>query len=124
MVPPQQLKTIYDLPENVVDAHWTQSENIQAKYTIGVPEMFSHAFHVNVIRNQLTRNLDHLTTGIVDELSLGFEKHWGSNTKDWTKVPAWPSCLHVVAKAVNRVYVGPPYCSYSFATIPSGGTNA
>lgn len=79
MVPPRQLKPIYDLPEAVIDAHWTQSENIQAKYTVGDPEVFSHIFHVSVIRNQITRNLGSLTGGIVDELSLGFKRHWGVN---------------------------------------------
>lgn len=110
MVPPNQLKPIYDLPESKVDAHWTQSESIQAKYTIGDPEVFSDAFHVNVIRNQITRNLDSMTADIVDELSLGFRKHWGVDNKDWNSVPAWASCLSVVAKAVNRVFVGTPHC--------------
>ncbi|KAF1852229.1 cytochrome P450 [Cucurbitaria berberidis CBS 394.84] len=110
VIPPQQLKSIYDLPESVVDAHWTQSENIQAKYTIGDPEVFSQSFHVNVIRNQITRSLDYLTAGITEEITLGFEKHWGVDDKEWRRVAAWPSCLQIVAEAVNRVFIGAPHC--------------
>lgn len=126
VVPPHQLKSIYELPESSVDAHWVQSETIQAKYTVGDPEIFSHAFHVNVIRNQITRNLDSLTGDIVEEIGVGFNKHWGTDEEIWAKVPAWPSCLQIVAKAVNRVFVGTPHCMcsimlpcYRFVTLPS-----
>ncbi|KAF1996337.1 cytochrome P450 [Amniculicola lignicola CBS 123094] len=109
VVPPNQLKPIYNLPESEVDVHWSQSETIQAKYTVANPEVFQNGFHVNVIRNQLTRNLDYLTKGIAEELELGFARHWG-NTKEWTSVLAWPSCLRIVAESVNRVFVGAPQC--------------
>lgn len=110
VVPPQQLKAIYALPESKVDVHWAQSETIQAKYTVGNPEIFKNNFHVNVIRNQITRSLDYLTAGIAEQLAVGFEQHWGLEVKDWRSVPAWPSCLRIVAESINRVFVGNPQC--------------
>lgn len=110
VVPPQQLRAIYDLPESKLDVHWAQSETIQAKYTVGNPKIFDNNFHVNVIRNQITRNLDSLTAGITEQLAAGFKKHWGLEKSHWTSVPAWPSCLLVVAESINRVFVGHPQC--------------
>lgn len=112
VVPPAQLKQIYGLPETKLDVHASQYETIQAKYTVGDPRVYGNPFHVNVIRNQITRNLDYLTPGIVEELALGFEKHWGNST-EWKAVPAWPSCLQIVAESVNRVFLGAPECMSS-----------
>lgn len=112
VVPPAQLKQIYGLPESQLDVHSSQTETIQAKYTVGNPDIFDNAFHVNVIRNQITRNLAFFTPAIAEELDLGFGKHWGTST-EWKTVEAWPTILKIVSGAANRVFLGTPYCSYS-----------
>jgi hypothetical protein len=110
VVPPGQLKKIYSLPETLLDAHGPQNETLQVRYTIHDPEVWVNNFHINVIRNQLTRNLGLLTPAIADELARGFEKHWGIS-EEWMPVNVWTSCMGIVAGASNRVFIGPPYCS-------------
>jgi hypothetical protein len=111
VVPPAQLKQIYGLPESQLDVHSSQTETIQAKYTVGSPDIFDNAFHVNVVRNQITRNIALFTPAIAEELELGFDKYWGNST-DWRTVEAWPTILKIVSGAANRVFLGTPYCSY------------
>ena len=53
---------------------------IQTDYTLH-PKIVYNNFHLNVLRNQLTRNLGTLTEALVEELSFGFEKHWGTGGK-------------------------------------------
>lgn len=112
MIPPTQLKSIYNLPESKLDVYTSQSETIQADYTVEDPDIFHNSFHVNVIRNQLTRNLGELTSGIVEELALGFTKYWGSSP-EWEAVRVWPSCLKIVAQSANRVFLGAPQCGFT-----------
>lgn len=111
VIPPSQLKSILSRPESELEAWRSQNETIQASYTIRDEDIYVNNFHVNVIRKQLTRNLESLTQDIVEELALGFQHYWGTST-EWTTVKAWESCLKIVARAANRVFVGIPLCTF------------
>ncbi len=110
VIPPGHIKQLYSLPESVLDVTRTGNESIQTKWTIWDDEVSENNFQMNVIRKQLTQNLDLLTPTIAEELEQGFERHWGSSTTEWKEISVWNSALHIVAGAANGAFCGKPLC--------------
>ena len=110
VIPPRQIKILYDLPEEILDIHATQNVTIQTRWTIKDQEVADNDFQINVVRNQITRNLATLTPVIATELKLGFERWWGMDTDGWKEVKVWDSCLKLVAGASNGAFCGTPLC--------------
>ncbi|KAL5378442.1 hypothetical protein PMIN06_010391 [Paraphaeosphaeria minitans] len=108
VIPPSDIKHVMNLPESIIAAHRSQNETIQTDYTLH-PKIVYNNFHMNVLRNQLTRNLGALTDAIVEELDVGFSEHWGLDTH-WKELEAWPSCMKIVSGASNRAFIGLPCC--------------
>jgi hypothetical protein len=113
IIPPKQIRHLYSLPYDLLDVHDTGNRTIQVKWTIWDKEVYENSFQMNIIRNQLTRNLDIITPTIAHELSLGFTKWWGTSTTEWTEINVWSSCLKIIAGAANSVFCGPPLCKYN-----------
>jgi hypothetical protein len=111
VIPPTQLKKFYNLPENKLDSFSSQLTTIQAQYTIEDLDIMHNPFHTKILSNQLPKNLDELSKGMAEELAFGFEKYWGSSTS-WEAVPAWSSSVNIVARSMNRIFVGAPVCMY------------
>ncbi|KAH6664561.1 cytochrome P450 [Halenospora varia] len=109
MIPPKQLKKVYGLPESILDVYWTQNDTIQTKYTIGDQDIIKNGFQMSVIRNQITRNLAHLTPVIATELKEGFNRYWGDTT-EWKELRIWDSCLKLIVGAANGAFCGTPLC--------------
>ncbi|KAK2745533.1 hypothetical protein FQN57_003658 [Myotisia sp. PD_48] len=109
IIPPQQIKKVYDLPESILDVHDIQNETIQTRWTVADQEVANNNFQINVIRNQITRNLKHLTPMIATELEYGFERWWGTGT-EWKEINVWESCLQLIAGAANGAFCGAPLC--------------
>ncbi|KAI0640085.1 cytochrome P450 [Trametes polyzona] len=82
---------------------------IQADYTLG-PETVLDAYHVDLIRDKLTRSLPALLPEVIDELSLAVPEYIPNNGEDWTTVGVKKMCERVVARASNRIFVGAPLC--------------
>lgn len=111
VIPPKQLKKVYGASEAIIDVHNTGNETIQTRWTIGDKKIYEKSFHMNVIRNQLTRNLDKVTPLLSRELESAFKKYWGGSD-DWQEVYVWDTCLKLVAGASNSIFVGAPLCKY------------
>ncbi|GAB1320333.1 hypothetical protein MFIFM68171_10543 [Madurella fahalii] len=109
LVPPKQIKKVYGLPDSVLDMWYTSNDTIQSKYTISDRNIVTHPFQINVIRNQMTRNLDVLTPVIAAELESAFERCWG-NDDEWREFRIWDSCLNLIAGASNAAFCGAPLC--------------
>jgi hypothetical protein len=109
VIPPKQLKKVYGLPENKLDAFSSQLTTIQAQYTVEDMDVLRNPFHAKILSNQLPKNLDVLTKGMAEEVALAFEKYWGSSTT-WKSVPVWSTSASVIARSMNRVFVGAPLC--------------
>lgn len=123
LVPPQQIRKVYGLPENVLDMWRTSNVTIQSDYTIADRDIVAHPFQINVIRNQMTRNLDILTPVIAAELEAAFERHWGSGD-EWREFQIWDSCLSLIAGASNAAFCGAPLCqSFPSCGIPCRSAN-
>lgn len=110
IIPPRQLKKIYNLPTSVLDVYETQHETIQSKYTISDHDVWRNSYQIDVIRHQMTRNLKTLTPPIATELALGFERQWGSDTERWKEFRIWDSSLKLIAGASNGAFCGAPLC--------------
>ncbi|KAI1120267.1 ent-kaurene oxidase [Nemania abortiva] len=110
VIPPRQIKNLYDLPESVLDIHATQNVTIQTRWTIKDQEVADNDFQISVVRHQITRNLATLTPVIATELKLGFERWWGLDTTHWKEVKIWDSCLKLIAGASNGAFCGQPLC--------------
>ncbi|KAH6623222.1 cytochrome P450 [Chaetomium tenue] len=109
IVPPKQIKKVYGLPEHVIDMWNTSNDTIQSKYTISDQDIVNHPFQINVIRNQMTRNLDILTPAISTELEAAFERLWGTGD-EWREFRTWENCLALIAGASNAAFCGAPLC--------------
>ncbi|KAL3462037.1 cytochrome P450 [Aspergillus heterothallicus] len=107
---PQQVKQIYSLPEHILDAHNTQNETVQARWTFIDQDVADNmALHVNVIRNQMTRGLGQLVPILAAEISHALRRSWGDGS-EWKEITIWSSCLEMIAGVGNAVFFGEPLC--------------
>ncbi|KAL2837981.1 cytochrome P450 [Aspergillus pseudodeflectus] len=109
IVPPAQTKALYGESEDILDAHATQNQTIQTKWTIADQEVANSALHINVIRRQMTRSLDHLVPVLASEIRHALEQSWGASS-GWKMVAVWDSCLEIVAAAGNAAICGTELC--------------
>ncbi|KAJ7920455.1 cytochrome P450 [Mycena leptocephala] len=73
-------------------------------------EVFRNAFHVDAVRGALTRNLNRYFPDLYDELICACEDVFALNGTEWKLVPAQPSMKKLIARAINRIFVGLPVC--------------
>lgn len=112
VLPQQQIKTIYSLPENILDVHNVQNETMQMHYTFPDRLLSEERLHIQVVRNQLTRNIPKLVSVVAEEIGWGFAHGWGTG-HEWKEVKVWDSALRIVAGAGNGVFCGRPLCRCS-----------
>lgn len=117
IIPPGQIKKVYGLHDDVLDMQNTANDSMQAKYTISDKNIYAHPFQMNVIRNQMTRNLAILTPVIAAELEGGFERAWGTGNQ-WKEFRIWESCMDLISGASNAAFCGAPLCKY-LSLLPS-----
>ncbi|KAI1204700.1 ent-kaurene oxidase [Annulohypoxylon truncatum] len=110
VIPPRQIKRLYGLPEDVLDVKTTGNNTIQTRWTVWDDEVAENNFQMNVIRHQITRNLNILTPPIAEELAKGFDREWGTDTKSWKTISVWTSALRLIAGAANGAFCGAPLC--------------
>ncbi|KAK3322934.1 hypothetical protein B0H66DRAFT_602358 [Apodospora peruviana] len=70
--------------------------------------VYTPPFQFNVVRHQMTRNLDVLTPVIATELEAAFEQLWGTDENDWKEVRLWNSCLDLISRVSNAAFCGAP----------------
>ncbi|CAI6099037.1 unnamed protein product [Clonostachys chloroleuca] len=85
------------------------SNTRQPRYTIQDYHILGRELHLDVLRNQITRNLGILTKGLAAELDRGLKTWWGTDSQ-WKNIRAFDSCLKIVGAAANSVIFGPSLC--------------
>ncbi|KAF5365278.1 hypothetical protein D9758_005353 [Tetrapyrgos nigripes] len=83
-------------------------ENLQTDYTMG-KQLRTHPYHVDVVRNALTRNIAARLEDVKQEIVDSFEDELPAK-EEWTKVYALPTVMKIVARTTNRLFVGLPLC--------------
>ncbi|KAK7911789.1 ent-kaurene oxidase [Apiospora marii] len=108
VVPPEQVKAIYRLPDTVLDAMTTANMTIQNEWTVWDEKITHSGGHVMVklISNRITRNLSFLTPIIAREIENGFAREWGSSKTEWKDISLWTSSLNLIAGAANGAFFG------------------
>lgn len=114
VLPRQQIKKVYGLPESVLDCHKTQLESMQMRWTFPDMHLHKELLHINVVRNQLTQNIPRLTSLVAGEIIFGFDRSWGSDM-EWKEVGAWNTALRIIAGAANGAFCGQPLCEFVFS---------
>ncbi|KAI1959867.1 hypothetical protein LOZ58_004232 [Ophidiomyces ophidiicola] len=109
LIPPQEVKNMYTLPESVLDIRATQQETNQTRWVAWDKEPAEDKFVFDVVRLQVTRNMKLLTPRIATEIEMGFEQWWGLET-EWKEVKLWDTCWMIVTGAVNSALCGAPLC--------------
>ncbi|KAK4185242.1 Ent-kaurene oxidase [Podospora australis] len=110
IIPPKQIKKVYGLHDEVLDMQNTANDSIQTKYTIADKEIYRQPFQMNVIRNQMTRNLDVLTPVMATEFEAAFERMWDTPNNDWKELNLWTDCLNLISSVSNAAFCGAPLC--------------
>jgi hypothetical protein len=68
-----------------------------------------HPEGIAAIRNDLTRNIAGILSGLQDEISFAFDKELG-DFQDWKETPVHGIVLKLVARLSARTFVGLPLC--------------
>ncbi|KAI0827308.1 cytochrome P450 [Trametes gibbosa] len=81
----------------------------QTKYTLGAAT-HQDPYHVEVIRDKLTRGLPTVFPDVIDELTLAIGEHIPIKDNNWVSLPYQHAAQNIVARASGRVFVGLPLC--------------
>ncbi|KAL2065895.1 hypothetical protein VTL71DRAFT_3565 [Oculimacula yallundae] len=110
LVPSSQIKWITDQAEHVLNAKEMQREVLQTDHTLLDPSLAINPLHEVTIRRDLTRYLGALIPDIEEELIVGVDELWGTDTENWRDVAVFPTTMKIVARTSNRIFVGLPLC--------------
>ncbi|KAH9897770.1 cytochrome P450 [Cubamyces lactineus] len=84
-------------------------DSMQIRYTFG-PESNDDPYHVDVIKEKLTRSVPAILPDVIDELTLAVPQHIPAKSDEWLEIQVMPTMQQIVARASNRVFVGLPVC--------------
>lgn len=110
IVPGSQIKWLVDQPDNVLSATAMQLDAIQTDYSMLDPDIARKNFQEIIIRRDLTRSVATLIPEIEEELNLGADQYWGTDTENWSDVGVLETMQRIVTRTSNRVFVGAPLC--------------
>ncbi|KUL87536.1 hypothetical protein ZTR_04512 [Talaromyces verruculosus] len=85
-------------------------EALNTPITFLRPEIGLNPVHEPLIRRNLNANLDNVAGKLSEEVSLALDELWGQGMDSWQEVNLDYTVRRVVARAVNRVFVGPRLC--------------
>ncbi|KPA35306.1 ent-kaurene oxidase [Fusarium langsethiae] len=109
ILPPSQIKTVYNKRESELEAHAPASESLSFEYTIRDPAVYPSDYTVDVVRKWITKRFDELTAELQEELFLAVDEQFGLGD-EWRDVQLWIAVQRVFAGGLNRVLVGFPLC--------------
>lgn len=86
-------------------------EAMKADYTIK-PDPVRERIHVHeeLIKRDLTRNLESVAADIAEELEASLKDILGTDTQNWKEVSVYEDMRKVLTRATNRVFVGLSLC--------------
>ncbi|KAI0774403.1 cytochrome P450 [Fomes fomentarius] len=82
---------------------------VQLKYTIGT-ETTEDPYHIDIIKEKLTRTLPAVLPEVIDELKVAVHQYIPANDDEWVTVNAVKTMQQIIARASNRAFVGLPVC--------------
>ncbi|PIL30288.1 cytochrome P450 [Ganoderma sinense ZZ0214-1] len=107
---PELVEEVRKRPDEELSLMWAHAELIwQSNYTLE-PQLSSDRYHVQIVREKLTRRLATMLPDILDEVAVALDEGFGTDTKEWTEVAVTPLMNKVTVRAINRSFVGLPLC--------------
>ncbi|CDO73436.1 hypothetical protein BN946_scf185013.g71 [Trametes cinnabarina] len=82
---------------------------IPVQYMVG-EETVKDLYHVDIIREKLTRSISSILPDVVDELQLATEEYIPTTKHEWISVNVFQKSREIVARASSRVFVGMHAC--------------
>lgn len=110
MLPPTKIHDHLIQPDSILDHKSPQNAFLHSKYTIADDRIMKKTVHFDIIRRQLTRRLPFVTKSLHEELSLAFDEIWGKDNNNWSEISAMRTCMKIVSRTSNRIFVGAPLC--------------
>ena len=106
----QDTQWIVNQPESVISLHEAAMDSLRCDYTCAQTRLTTEPAHHKLITTTLTQEIGNLVPEIWDELDMGFQAHWGTDTAEFSDVTLFPSVGKIVGQVTNRVFVGLPHC--------------
>ncbi|VDB84351.1 unnamed protein product [Peniophora sp. CBMAI 1063] len=105
---PKLVEEVRRAPDDTLDFAAAVMEILQLEYTLGTDSV-DVPYHVDVVRNALTRNLNARFDDIWDEIQMAFGEEISAG-EDWKTLPAVETIQRIVSRVSNRLFVGLPLC--------------
>ena len=110
VLPSESVPWMIDQPDSVLCSIDVLKTQLQLEHTFEDPGIVHHPTHHDTIKQDLTRQLANLTEDLIDELTSAFNDGWGRLDGEWNEVCVFQTMMRIVARASNRVLVGPGLC--------------
>lgn len=109
MLAPSQISWFFRQPEDVLTNKVVQASFLGAPYVMS-DHLFENPLHNDIIRKDLTRNLESLTPDIIEEINTSLDKVWGTDTEIWKEVKVLETMQGLAVRTASRALVGMPLC--------------
>ncbi|KAI0329481.1 cytochrome P450 [Cubamyces sp. BRFM 1775] len=106
---PKLVEDVRKRPDQELSFQEGAGEFIQTKFTIG-HETHLDPYHVDIIRDKLTRSLAAVLPDVIDELTVAVHEYIPAKEYEWLSVNVMEATREIIARASNRVFVGLPEC--------------
>ncbi|KAI0327080.1 cytochrome P450 [Cubamyces sp. BRFM 1775] len=105
---PTLVEDIRKRPDDELSFVEGATEFVPVGYALG-PELRDH-YHLDILRDKLTRGLAGVLPDLVDELSMAVPEYIPDKDDEWVSVNMVACAREIVARISNRVFVGVPAC--------------
>ncbi|KAF8799220.1 cytochrome P450 [Phlegmacium glaucopus] len=106
---PKHIEDIRKAPEDVLTIETAIDEALHALE----PRIRRSQFHIPIVQNQLTRELNDSFADLRDEVDIAFSEKIVLPSEEWQRFGALDMTLEVVSRVAHRLFVGLPLCRES-----------
>jgi len=110
ILPPNQLRWMFDQPDNVMSTSEGHYEFLHGDYSFVDPIVLQDPYHEHVIHKHLVRNLTAIIPGLAEEVPRAVAAVYGTDTKEWKKLELLQSFMDTIPTLTNRMLLGEPIC--------------
>ncbi|PAV15330.1 cytochrome P450 [Pyrrhoderma noxium] len=106
---PKLVNEIRLAPDHILSISEGTDEQFATKFTFGMQVAGDYRI-VPIIRTQLTQNIGNFFTEYFEEITNGCDEFIGNKYGEWVSVNGMNMVARVVFRAINRIFVGLPFC--------------
>ncbi|KAI0654469.1 cytochrome P450 [Cubamyces menziesii] len=106
---PSMIEELRKRPDTELSFNEGIGEFLQTRYTLG-QDVHHNTYHIDIIREKLTRSIPTILSDVIDELALAVGEHIPTRDGSWVRVNVLQKARDIIARASNRVFVGLPAC--------------